>query len=101
MTDVADIGQCTCMDVAQDTTGWNRVYSLWHIPSSTLLVTTLLRDVVARRIESALTAGFQMDDLMLQITPEGELIGHQHLGQSIAMALQQDNAAALYDREGA
>jgi hypothetical protein len=87
------------MDVAQNTTGWNRVYSLWHIPSSTLLVTTLLRDVVARRIESALTAGCLMDDLMLQITPEGELIGYQHLGQSISMVLQQDAGTAMDDPE--
>lgn len=86
------------MDIVQNTPGWKRVYSLWHIPSSTLLVTTVLRDVVARRVECVLTAGCRMDDLMLQITPEGELIGHQHLGQSISMALQQDAGSASGDR---
>jgi hypothetical protein len=87
------------MDIAQNTPGWNRVYSLWHIPSSTLLVTTLLRDVVARRVECALTAGCLMDDLMLQITPEGALIGDQHLGQSIPTALERDAGARPGDRE--
>lgn len=63
------------------------VYSLWHIPSSTLLVTSLCRHEVEDRVTRAVRDGILLDDLMLQITGEGELIGHQHLGARIPEAL--------------
>jgi hypothetical protein len=63
------------------------MYSLWHLPSSTLLVTTVHAGEVGQRIEGALADGIPMDDLMLQVTRTGELIGRQHLGARIAEAL--------------
>jgi hypothetical protein len=78
------------MDTGDISTSWNSVYSLWHIPSSTLLVTTLLRDEVVRRVRSALFNGWKMEELMLQVTGENELIGCQHLGTSIVEALHLD-----------
>lgn len=99
MTGVAVSGKVACMNVAQGSTGWNQVYSLWHIPSSTLLVTTLLREVVARRVRCALMDGCLMDDLMLQVTGEGELIGAQHLGDNIVAVLQMGDESCLEDAE--
>lgn len=78
------------MDTAHFSNGWNSVYSLWHIPSSTLLVSTVCQDEVARRLRGVLFDGCQMEDLMLQITGADELIGCQHLGASIAEALDLD-----------
>jgi hypothetical protein len=70
---------------------------LWHIPSSTLLVTTILKDEVARRFSCALHEGCQMEDMMLQITGKDELIGCQHLGASIRDVLRVDDGPASND----
>lgn len=87
------------MDVAHSSTGWNRVYTLWHIPSSTLLLTTSLRDAVMQQVRCALGGGCQIDDLMLQVTGEGELIGMQHLGASIVDALRMDDGPCMENAE--
>jgi hypothetical protein len=75
------------MDTTSISTGWNRVFALWHIPSSTLMLTTPSQDEVVRHVRCAVVDGCQMDDLMLQITLKGELIGCQHLGADIADVL--------------
>jgi hypothetical protein len=71
------------MDTGDATHRWNDSYALWHIPSSTLLVTSVFRDEIARRVRRAITDGVAVEDLMLQITPKDELIGHQLLGAHI------------------
>lgn len=60
------------------------MYSLWHLPSSTLLLTTAHPDEVGRRVRHALADGIVIDDMMLQVVQTGELVGHQHLGARIA-----------------
>ena len=77
------------MDAHANGTGWNNVYSLWHLPSSTLLVTTDQREEVDQRVQLAMTDGIPLDDLMLQVTRTGELIGRQHLGARIADLLRE------------
>jgi hypothetical protein len=71
------------MDTRDATHRWNDSYALWHIPSSTLLMTTVFRDEIARRVQRIITDGVAVEDLMLQITPKDELIGHQLLGAHI------------------
>jgi hypothetical protein len=71
------------MDTRDVTDRWNDSYALWHIPSSTLLVTTVYRDEIVRRVQRVITDGIDVEDLMLQITPKDELIGHQLLGAHI------------------
>lgn len=75
------------MDTGCNTPAWNFVYSLWHLPSSALLVTTFLRNEVEDWLTSAVHDGILLDDLMLQVTGEGELIGDQHIGERIFEAL--------------
>lgn len=75
------------MDTGAFDTSLDRVYALWHIPSSTLLVTTSVQHDVECRVQRALSDGCKLADLMLQITGRDELIGHQHLGDHIAEAL--------------
>lgn len=62
-------------------------YALWHIPSSSLLLTSSSRDAVARRLRLALDDGVALDDLMLQVTRPGSLLGRQFLGHHIAEAM--------------
>jgi hypothetical protein len=68
------------------------MYSLWHIPSSTLLVTSCLRDEVEHVVDGALNDGLPIEDLMLQVAPHcDELLGQQYLGAGITDALRADN----------
>lgn len=83
------------MDARNATHRWNNSYALWHIPSSTLLVTTVFRDEIARRVERILTDGVAVEDLMLQITPKDELIGHQLLGTHIFEAFGGQDGGEL------
>jgi hypothetical protein len=75
------------MDSTRNRTGWNAMYSLWHLPSSTLLVTTAQPDEVGRRVRHALADGIAIDDMMLQVVRPDELVGRQHLGARIAEVL--------------
>lgn len=62
-------------------------YALWHIPSSSLLLTSSSRDAVARRLRLVLENGVALEDLMLQVTRPGSLLGVQFLGRHIAEAM--------------
>lgn len=75
------------MDSTRNRTGWNTMYSLWHLPSSTLLATSIDPDEVGRRARHALANGIAIDDMMLQVVRSGELVGRQHLGARIADVL--------------
>jgi hypothetical protein len=69
------------------------MYSLWHIPSSTLLVTSCLRDEVEHIVDGVLNDGLPIEDLMLQIAPDcGDLLGQQFLGTGITDALHTDDS---------
>jgi len=63
------------------------IYSLWHIPTSTLLVSTDMAREVERRIELVTSRGLILDELMLHIEQAGSLIGKQHLGSCMMVAL--------------
>jgi hypothetical protein len=70
-------------------------YSLWHIPSSSLLVLSAeLRDV-ACRIRAALAHGCTLQDMLLEVTGEGDLIGVQHVGSDIATVLSMSGEEPL------
>lgn len=62
-------------------------YALWHIPSSSLLLSSTSRDAVALRLRLALADGVPLEDLMLQVTRPGSLVGRQFLGRHIAEAV--------------
>jgi|GEM_PF-2783619 len=63
------------------------IYSLWHIPTSTLLVETNVASEVERRIEMVTTHGIAMDELLLNVEQDGLLVGKQHMGSSMLVAL--------------
>jgi hypothetical protein len=67
------------------------MYSLWHIPSSTLLVASTLRDEVEQFVDRVLGDGCHIEDLMLQVVNDDELIGDQYLGPGINDALRTDD----------
>lgn len=73
-------------------------YALWHIPGSTLLLTSTSRDAVFRCLQTVLTDGISLDDLMLQVTRPGSLLGRQYLGQHIteAMGLPDDPTGTTF-----
>lgn len=73
------------------------VYSLWHIPSSTLLVSTGERHEVESRIQCVLSNGYAVDDLMLQVTGQDELLGHQHLGGAIGEVIHLEMPGACLE----
>lgn len=79
------------MDSRPFDTGAHTIYSLWHIPSSTLLVSTGALPEVRSQVQGALSGGCLLEDLMLQITGQDDLIGQQHLGSGISLALRQDD----------
>jgi hypothetical protein len=81
------------MDASTILTGDEMTYSLWHIPSSTLLVNTCAKCEVERKVQCALDAGCRMEDLMLQVKGRDELLGHQHLGPCIVEALSETRDA--------
>ena len=68
------------------------MYSLWHIPSSTLLMVSSLRAEVERFVEGALGDGLEIDDMMLQFADDNELLGQQYLGPGITDLLRADDA---------
>lgn len=76
------------MDNRAQPTTRTTIYALWHIPSSTLLITTADREEAHRRLDRAVADGIAVEDLMLQVTDKGELIGRQHLGARIQDALR-------------
>lgn len=62
-------------------------YTLWHIPSSTLLVMSGLREEISDCLRGAMGEGCSLADFMLQITGSGELVGRQVLGLQIMDAI--------------
>lgn len=87
MTDGTRVVHSVGMDRHANRTGWKTMYSLWHLPSSTLLLATVHAGEVGQRVQGALADGIPVDDLMLEVTSTGELVGRQHLGARIADAL--------------
>jgi cytochrome c-type biogenesis protein CcmH/NrfF len=65
----------------------NATFSLWHIPTSTLLVSTNVVTEVERRIDQATSSGIVVDELMLNVEQAGSLVGTQHLGSHMLIAL--------------
>lgn len=65
----------------------NATYSLWHIPTSTLLVTTTVATEVEHRIDMATASGIVMEELMLNVEQAGSLVGAQHVGAYMLTAL--------------
>jgi hypothetical protein len=63
-------------------------FALWHIPSSTLLVTTRMADEVVRRIESVVSDGVVLSELMLNVERGGAVMGDQHIGAQMLIALR-------------
>lgn len=71
------------MEVMTSPTDSTATYSLWHIPTSTLLVTTHAADEVVRRINLATADGIILSELLLNVEHDGALVGKQHLGLRI------------------
>jgi hypothetical protein len=88
MTDLDSCVKVTFMDSSTFDTSFTSIYALWHIPSSTLLISSTERHEVESQIRSVLANGCQMEDLMLQVTGKEDLIGRQHLGALIGEVLQ-------------
>ena len=65
----------------------NQTFTLWHIPSSTLLVRTDVATEVEQRINLATSTGIVIDELMLSVEKTGSLVGKQHLGSGMLVAL--------------
>jgi hypothetical protein len=63
-------------------------FALWHIPSSTLLVTTDTPGEVVRRIEAVLSDGIVLGELMLNVERCGSVVGDQHIGSQMLIALR-------------
>jgi hypothetical protein len=64
------------------------IFSLWHIPSSTLLVTSEIVGEVVRRIEAVLSDGVVLGELMLNVERCGAIVGDQHIGSQVLIALR-------------
>ena len=62
-------------------------FALWHIPSSTLLVTTTAPSDVVRRIESVVAEGIRMTELMLNVEHGNTVMADQHLGTHMLRVL--------------
>ena len=75
------------MEAMTSPTDNSATYSLWHIPTSTLLVMTNAVAEVMRRIELATTEGVFLAELMLNVDHDGSLVGKQHLGPCMLDAL--------------
>lgn len=65
----------------------NQTFTLWHIPTSTVLVKTDVATEVEQRIISATSTGIVMDELLLDVEQAGALVGQQHLGPCMLAAL--------------
>ena len=65
----------------------NPTFTLWHIPTSTLLVRTDVATEVEQRINLVTSTGVVMDELMLNVEQAGVLVGRQHLGSCMLVAL--------------
>lgn len=63
------------------------IFTLWHIPTSTMLVTTNVSHEVMNRIRSATFDGITMAELMLNVEQAGDVICEQHLGACMLKAL--------------
>jgi hypothetical protein len=72
-------------------TGGAVMYSLWHIPSSTLLIVSSRRDDVEQYVDGALCDGLPIEDMMLQVAQDDELLGQQYLGPCITDLLRKDD----------
>lgn len=75
------------MEAMTSPTDKSATYSLWHIPTSTLLVMTCAVAEVMRRIELAVAEGVFLGELMLNVDQDGSLVGKQHLGPCMLDAL--------------
>jgi hypothetical protein len=62
-------------------------FALWHIPSSTLLVTTTTPGDVVRRIESVVAEGIGITELMLNVEHGNTVAVDQHLGTQMLRVL--------------
>lgn len=81
------VAHSVSMDTIATSPDHGPTYTLWHIPSSTLLLTSSSREAVLRGLLGALADGIALDDLMLQVTRPGSLVGRQYLGRHIAEAM--------------
>ena len=75
------------METRHETSSGTR-FALWHLPSSTLLVTTSVRGEVVRRIETVVAEGIALDDLMLNVEHGDDGKVDQLLGPRMLTALQ-------------
>jgi hypothetical protein len=64
------------------------IFSLWHIPSSTLLVSSEIAGEVVRRIETVLSDGVVLGELMLNVERCGAVVSDQHIGSQVLIALR-------------
>jgi hypothetical protein len=75
------------METTSDS-GADTMFALWHIPSSTLLVTTACVNEVRRRIEALVSDGVVLSELMLNVERCGAVVGDQHIGAQMLIALR-------------
>ena len=68
--------------------GTGTTFALWHIPSSTLLVTTTTPGEVVHRIESVVARGIAISELMLNVEHAGAAVVDQHLGSHMLTVLR-------------
>lgn len=64
-------------------------FSLWHIPSSTLLVSSMTVDEIERQIASFEHLGMRLDDMMLNVEEPDGVLPTQSLGANILPTLQR------------
>ena len=76
-----------CMETTSDS-GADTMFALWHIPSSTLLVSTVCVNEVRRRIEALVSDGVVLSELMLNVERCGAVVGDQHIGAHMLIALR-------------
>lgn len=61
---------------------------LWHIPSSTRLISTERKHEVRQLVTNLLTDGIPICHLMLQVEHAGGVLGGQWTGEHVQTALQ-------------
>lgn len=94
MTPGRGLRQSNVMDAQRQHDRSPTNYSLWHIPSSTLLVLSAELGEVACQIRAALAHGCTLQEMMLEVTSEDDLIGEQHVGLGIAEVLSVNGEEA-------
>jgi hypothetical protein len=96
-TDAGESWSChdNDMEAMTSPTDNSATYSLWHIPTSTLLVMTNAVAEVMRRIELATTEGVFLAELMLNVDQDGSLVGKC---RSRRLACGQTTSGAVHAR---